>query len=217
MAFFFLRIDTAGDVTKRFNATSFHLAQDGGACPRWDILVSFRTPGRIIPQFVEMPDGSRYFTINRTVDRPVLGRHSQDNRLAVTLGCSIEHASKIVYARPFQIGDPDLITVKGLRLIQACPVCLYAGSLVPESIVAAAPEGARVIDTAPMKLNQSIAEIEAAHERGQDGARGHSADPALYGATADQIRRLGALGIPFDTTHRVSGVRAGGGRRGARS
>lgn len=118
--FFFLRIDKAGNVTKRFNATSIHLAQYGGACPRWDIHVSLRTPGRIIPQFVEMPDGSRYFTVNRTVDRPALGRHSQDNRLAVTLGCSIEHAAKIVYARPFQIGDPDLITPIGINC-RLCP------------------------------------------------------------------------------------------------
>jgi predicted transcriptional regulator/transcriptional regulator with XRE-family HTH domain len=118
--FFFLRIDKAGNVTKRFNATSIHLAQYGGACPRWDIHISFRTPGRIIPQFVEMPDGSRYFTVNRTVDRPALGLHSQDNRLAVTLGCSIEHARKIVYARPFQIGDPDLITPIGINC-RLCP------------------------------------------------------------------------------------------------
>ena len=118
--FFFLRIDKAGNVTKRFNATAFHLAQYGGACPRWDIHMSFRTPGRVIPQFVEMPDGSRYFTVNRTVDRPVLGRMSQDNRLAVTLGCSIEHAAKIVYARPFQIGDPELLTPIGINC-RLCP------------------------------------------------------------------------------------------------
>ncbi len=118
--FFFLRIDKAGNVTKRFNATAFHLAQYGGACPRWDIHMSFRTPGRVIPQFVEMPDGTRYFTVNRTVDRPVLGRMSQDNRLAVTLGCAIEHASKIVYARPFQIGDPDLIAPIGINC-RLCP------------------------------------------------------------------------------------------------
>ena len=105
-------------------------------------------------------------------------------------------------------GDPDLITVKGLRLIQACPVCLYAGSLVPESIVAAAPKGARVIDTAPMTLNQIIAEIEAAHRRGEDVARVHSGDPSLYGATAEQIRRLDALGIPFDITPGVSAYAA---------
>ena len=105
-------------------------------------------------------------------------------------------------------GDPDLITVRGLRLIQACPVCLYAGSLVPESIVAAAPKGARVIDTAPLTLNQIIAEIEAAHERGEDVARVHSGDPSLYGATAEQIRRLNALGIPFDITPGVSAYAA---------
>jgi hypothetical protein len=117
---FFLRIDKAGNVTKRFNATAIHLAQYGGACPRLDIHVSFRTPGRIIPQFVEMPDGTRYFTINRTVDRPVLGRHSQDNRLAVALGCSIEHASKLIYAQPFQLGDPDLFTPIGINC-RLCP------------------------------------------------------------------------------------------------
>ena len=105
-------------------------------------------------------------------------------------------------------GDPDLITVKGLRLIQSCPVCLYAGSLVPESIVAAAPEGARVIDTAPMTLDQIIAETEAAHAKGHDVARVHSGDPSLYGAIAEQIRQLNALGIPFDITPGVSAYAA---------
>ncbi|WP_281016147.1 MULTISPECIES: precorrin-4 C(11)-methyltransferase [unclassified Minwuia] len=102
-------------------------------------------------------------------------------------------------------GDPELITVRGLRLIQECPVCLYAGSLVPEAIVAAAPEGARVVDTAPLHLDQIIAEIAAAHEKGQDVARVHSGDPSLYGATAEQMRRLDALGIPYDV---VPGVPA---------
>lgn len=118
--FFFLRIDKAGNVTKRFNATSFHLAEYGGACPRWDIHISFRVPGRILPQFVEMPDGSRFFTINRTVDRPVLGSQSQDNRLAITLGCSIEHAQKLVYAAQFHLGNPDLITPIGINC-RLCP------------------------------------------------------------------------------------------------
>jgi precorrin-4/cobalt-precorrin-4 C11-methyltransferase len=97
-------------------------------------------------------------------------------------------------------GDPELITVKGLRLIQSCPVCLYAGSLVPEAVVAAAPAGARVLDTAPMTLNQIIAEMAEAHTKGQNVARVHSGDPSLYGAIAEQIRRLKALGIPFDVT-----------------
>ncbi|SFC70885.1 precorrin-4 C(11)-methyltransferase [Tropicimonas isoalkanivorans] len=97
-------------------------------------------------------------------------------------------------------GDPDLITVKGQRLIASCPVCLYAGSLVPEAVVACAPEGARVIDTAPLALDEIVAEMEAAHAKGQDVARVHSGDPSLYGAIAEQVRRLRALGIPFDIT-----------------
>ena len=97
-------------------------------------------------------------------------------------------------------GDPELITVRGLRLIQSCPVCLYAGSLVPESIVQAAPKGAKVIDTAPLDLDQIIAEIESAHAQGLDVARVHSGDPSLYGAIAEQMRRLKALGIDYDVT-----------------
>src|SRR5579859_8062544 len=92
-------------------------------------------------------------------------------------------------------GAPDLITVRGLRLIQTCPVCLYAGSLVPAEIVAAAPAGARVIDTAPLNLDEITAEIAAAAAAGHDVARVHSGDPSLYGAIAEQIRRLDALGI----------------------
>jgi len=95
-------------------------------------------------------------------------------------------------------GDPDLITVKGLRQIQSCPLCLYAGSLVPEAVVAEAPD--RVIDTAPMTLDDIMAEIQTAHAAGQDIARVHSGDPSLYGAIAEQIRRLKALNIPYDIT-----------------
>ena len=97
-------------------------------------------------------------------------------------------------------GDPDLITVKGLRLIQTCRTCLYAGSLVPPAIVEAAPDDAHVVDTAPLALDEIIAEIVAANERGEDVARVHSGDPSLYGAIAEQIRRLKALGIDYDVT-----------------
>lgn len=96
--FFFLRIDKGGNLTKRFNATGFHLAEYGGTCPRLDVHASFHTPGRVLPQFVEMPDASRYFVFSRTVDRPTFERHGQDNRLAVAMGCSIEHADQIGYA-----------------------------------------------------------------------------------------------------------------------
>lgn len=102
-------------------------------------------------------------------------------------------------------GAPDLITVRGLRLIERCPVCLYAGSLVPEEIVAAAPDGARVLDTAPMHLDEIVGEMEKAHAEGQDVARVHSGDPSLYGAVAEQMRRLDALGIDYDV---VPGVPA---------
>ena len=97
-------------------------------------------------------------------------------------------------------GAPDLITVRGLRLIERCPVCLYAGSLVPRAILAAAPLGARLIDTAPLTLDEIVAHISQAHDGGLDIARLHSGDPSLYGAIAEQTRRLAALGIPFDVT-----------------
>ena len=92
-------------------------------------------------------------------------------------------------------GAADLITLRGLKLIQSCPVCLYAGSLVPEEIVKAAPQGARVVDTAPLHLDEIVAEIEAAHAKGQNVARVHSGDPSIYGAIAEQMRRLDKLGI----------------------
>ncbi|MEO5372657.1 MAG: precorrin-4 C(11)-methyltransferase [Alphaproteobacteria bacterium] len=97
-------------------------------------------------------------------------------------------------------GAADLITVRGLNLIRRCPVVLYAGSLVPPEVVAAAPEGARVVDTAPLHLDQIIAEMEAAHARGRNVARVHSGDPSLYGAIGEQMRRLDRLGIPYDVT-----------------
>ncbi len=94
-------------------------------------------------------------------------------------------------------GDPELLTLKAQRLIRHCPVCLYAGSLVPGEVVACAPEGARVLDTAAMTLDDTHGEILAAHKRGQDVARVHSGDPSLYGAIAEQIRRLKADNIAY--------------------
>lgn len=97
-------------------------------------------------------------------------------------------------------GAPDLITLRGLRLIERCPVCLYAGSLVPAEIVAAAPPDALIIDTAPLTLDEILAHFVDADRRGLDVARLHSGDPSLYGAIAEQMRRLRALGIPYDIT-----------------
>lgn len=95
-------------------------------------------------------------------------------------------------------GDPDLITVKGRRIIEACKVCLYAGSLVPEAVVQYAPEGALVRDTAPMHLDEILALILDARSRNLDVARVHSGDPSLYGAIAEQIRRLRKEGIEYE-------------------
>lgn len=97
-------------------------------------------------------------------------------------------------------GAPDLITVRGRDLIAACPVVLYAGSLVPEEAIAWARPDAKVLDTAPMTLDEIIGEIAAAAAAGRDVARVHSGDPSLYGAIAEQIRRLEALGIVYDIT-----------------
>jgi precorrin-4/cobalt-precorrin-4 C11-methyltransferase len=97
-------------------------------------------------------------------------------------------------------GAADLITVRGLRLVERCPVCLYAGSLVPRAVVEAAPPGARIVDTAALTLDEIIAEMAAAHAAGLEVARLHSGDISLYGAIAEQMRRLDALGIAYDLT-----------------
>jgi precorrin-4/cobalt-precorrin-4 C11-methyltransferase len=97
-------------------------------------------------------------------------------------------------------GAADLITVRGLRLIQRCPVCLYAGSLVPTEILDAAPAGALIIDTSPLTLDEIMAHLAEAHHAGHEVSRLHSGDPSLYGAVAEQMRRLDALGISYDLT-----------------
>ena len=97
-------------------------------------------------------------------------------------------------------GAPDLITLRGQRLIQSCSVCLFAGSLVPPAIIAMAPPEAHIRDTSGMHLDEIIDACASAHAGGHDVARVHSGDPSLYGAIAEQIRRLDALGIPFDIT-----------------
>ena len=111
-------------------------------------------------------------------------------------------------------GDPELITVRGQRLIAECPVCLYAGSLVPPAIIEAAPAGARIVDTAGLTLDAIIGELACAHRQGLDVARVQSGDPSLYGAIAEQIRRLEALGIPYDITPGVPAYAAAAARLG---
>jgi precorrin-4/cobalt-precorrin-4 C11-methyltransferase len=97
-------------------------------------------------------------------------------------------------------GAPDLITVRGLDLIRRADVVLYAGSLVPREVIAQAKPDARVIDTAPLTIDAIIDEMLAAHAHTRVVARVHSGDPSLYGAIAEQMRRLDAAGIPYDVT-----------------
>ena len=95
-------------------------------------------------------------------------------------------------------GAADLITVRGLRLLERCTVCLYAGSIMPDDLLASCPPDAKIIDTGPLALEQIIAELADAHAAGHDVARLHSGDPSLYSALAEQCRRLDALGIEYE-------------------
>ena len=97
-------------------------------------------------------------------------------------------------------GAADLITLRGRDLIAACPVCLYAGSLVPEEILSHCPKGARIVNTAPLDLDAIVSEIVTAHEAGQDVARLHSGDLSVWSAMGEQMSRLKALGIPVSVT-----------------
>jgi precorrin-4/cobalt-precorrin-4 C11-methyltransferase len=97
-------------------------------------------------------------------------------------------------------GAADLITVRGRDLLSGCPVCLYAGSVVPPELLAHCPSGARIIDTAPLTLDQIEAEFVKAHAAGEDVARLHSGDLSIYSAVAEQTRRLERLGIPYTLT-----------------
>jgi precorrin-4/cobalt-precorrin-4 C11-methyltransferase len=97
-------------------------------------------------------------------------------------------------------GAPDLLTLRGRDLIAACPVCLYAGSLVPEQILAHCPGGARIVNTAPLSLDEIVAEMRAAHAAGHDVARLHSGDLSIWSALGEQLRRLRELAIPYTIT-----------------
>ena len=104
-------------------------------------------------------------------------------------------------------GDPELITVKGQRLIRSCPVIIYAGSLVPEAVLQG-HQAELVINSAELHLEQIIAVIKTAYDQGHDVARVHSGDPSLYGAIGEQIRCLRELGIPFEIIPGVTATAA---------
>ena len=97
-------------------------------------------------------------------------------------------------------GASDLITVRGRDLIASCPVCLYAGSIIPRELLAFCPPGARIVDTAAMSLDEMEAEFVAAHEEGLDVSRLQSGDVSVFSALAEQLRRLNQRGIPYTLT-----------------
>ena len=123
--FFLLRVDAAGNVSKRFASTAFPFSRFGGACPRWNIHTVFKTPGRIITQIIETPQGERYFTLSRTVKRtPTGGRGADDSELALGLGCELKHAHRLAYAKGLDLADPAVIGIGptcSLCERQACP------------------------------------------------------------------------------------------------
>lgn len=95
-------------------------------------------------------------------------------------------------------GAADLITVRGAKLLGHCPVCLYAGSIMPDDLLALCPSDAKVVDTGPLNLDQIIDELVAADKAGLDVARLHSGDPSIYSALAEQCRRLDELDIEYE-------------------
>ncbi|MDR5735603.1 precorrin-4 C(11)-methyltransferase [Caballeronia sp. LZ025] len=104
-------------------------------------------------------------------------------------------------------GDPELITVKGQRLIRTCPVILYAGSLVPDAVLSG-HRATRIVNTAELDLDAIVALLKQAHDNGQDVARVHSGDPSLYGAIGEQIRRIEQIGIPYEIVPGVTATAA---------
>lgn len=112
-------------------------------------------------------------------------------------------------------GAADLLTLRGRDLIASCPVCLFAGSLIPQAVLAHCPPGARIVNTAPLDLDAIMAEIASAHEAGHDVARLHSGDLSVWSAMAEQTRRLRAMGIPYTVTPGVPSFAAAAAALGA--
>jgi predicted transcriptional regulator/transcriptional regulator with XRE-family HTH domain len=117
--FFLIRVDNAGNISKRFSAGGFHFARFGGTCPRWHVHDAFRIPGKISTQVVQMEDATRYFSIARTVSRDNSGFGVPDNQFAVALGCEIKYAEKLVYARNANIDKETGDTPIGVN----CRLC----------------------------------------------------------------------------------------------
>ncbi len=117
--FYFLRVDAAGNISKRQSASSFHFARVGGACPLWNVHEAFAQPGKILRQVAQMPDGKSYFCIARTVSRSEGGYLVPQKNFAVALGCEIQHAPKLIYAVGIDLSDKEAAVPIGV----SCRVC----------------------------------------------------------------------------------------------
>ena len=116
--FFMMRVDSAGNISKRFAGSTFPFSRFGGSCPRWNIHSSFRTPGRVITQVIETPDGQRYFTIARTVTRAATAYAGEDAELAIGMGCELKYAERLIYSRGLDLKEP-----KATAIGPACRIC----------------------------------------------------------------------------------------------
>ncbi len=116
--FFMMRVDAAGNVSKRFTSGSFPFSRFGGTCPRWSLHDSFKTPGRLIPQIIETPDGQRFFTLSRTVRRASGLWAGQEDELAIGLGCELKYAPKLIYAKGI-----DLASAVPVEIGPSCRIC----------------------------------------------------------------------------------------------
>jgi predicted transcriptional regulator len=116
--FFMLRVDNAGNVSKRFSSGTFPFSKFGGTCPLWNVHSTFDTPDRLLKQVIELPDGTRYFSIAQMVRRPVAPHPLPQPRFAISVGCEIRHAAKLVYS-----AGMDLETVEGTPIGVNCRLC----------------------------------------------------------------------------------------------
>ena len=117
--FYFVRVDMAGNISKRQSASSFHFARSGGACPLWNVHEAFSAPGKILTQLAQMPDGKTYFCIARTVTKTDGGYLNPQRRFAVGMGCELEHAPQLVYSIGVDLENQNAITPIG----PSCRVC----------------------------------------------------------------------------------------------
>ncbi len=117
--FFFVRVDRAGNISKRQSATDFHFSHTGGTCPLWNVYEAFAQPGKVLTQLASMPDGRTYLWIARSVSRPTGGYGAPARGFAIGLGCDVRHASRLVYAKGLALSDPGVTTPIGA----GCKVC----------------------------------------------------------------------------------------------